>query len=81
MDKKEFEVTVNIDVFDERALLEAAKEKAIDGGMDEDEVEVMFGEEDEDLDIAGMLTFLVDPGMSFPGSQILDSNAESVDIL
>jgi hypothetical protein len=77
------EVTIYVEVDDERELWQAARDHfcadRAPRTVPEDELDEMFGDgkdEEEPYDVSACLRQLADPGVSWPGTTILDSSCE-----
>jgi hypothetical protein len=62
--------TLELEVTDEKAMVDAAKLRQAADGVDWDD--------EEEMDVAIAARILLDPGTSPPGSEIQDSSAEWV---
>jgi hypothetical protein len=76
-----YTITIDVDVHDERELFEAAAERYREENADrasadiEAEIEDFLGTATEPK-VSACLVQLADPGMSWPGTSILNSSAE-----
>ena len=79
-----FTISIEVEVRDERELYEAALQRAIEDGMTRAQASEMllYGEEDDtsvtdrEYNVGACLQMLADPGMSWPGTSILQSFVE-----
>lgn len=80
-----FTISIDVEVFDERQLYEAAIHHAIhNDGLTRTQASEMllYGEEDDtsvtdrEYNVGACLQMLADPGMSWPGTSILQSFVE-----
>jgi hypothetical protein len=71
MEKKRFNVSMDVDVFNEEALFDAAYEHATDNGCGLSDHEAMeLLRPSGELDVAAGVQMLLDPGVSPAGMQI-----------
>lgn len=85
MRKVPVNITIEVEVFDERALWQAAIDRARDDGLFTDEptkdVLDMLGDPDHaegsSVDLAACLIMLLDPGESPPGCEIQQSSGSA----
>lgn len=67
-------LNINLDITDETAFRQAAREKALEDGLDEKDADTYL--EDGGMSLSQCAIMLLDPGVSPPGSSILDSYAD-----
>ena len=71
-----YNVAINVEVHDEQELFIAAMERATNEGAGYYDALSMLKPDDE-IDVHACLIMLADPGMSWPGTSILETYVES----
>lgn len=79
-----FTISIDVEVYDEQELYEAALQRAIEDGMTRAQASEMllYGEEDDtsvtdrEYNVGACLQMLADPGMSWPGTSIIESRVD-----